>query len=171
VLGQTFSLELAAAVAGDDLDGSDDWQALDEFLAPSGAQDLRFTHALLRDVAYEGLPFRRRRDLHGRAGAAIVQRAGRHVDDQAELLSLHFFHAQRYESRVALLAARRGERADEMGERRRRPTSTGARCSHPATCRSSTRRTSRTPRRRSATSTSGSASSGRPPARTRGPGA
>ena len=97
VLGQTFSLELAAAVAGDDLDESDDWHALDEFLAPSGAQDLRFTHALLRDVAYEGLPFRRRRDLHGRAGAAIVQRGGRHIDDQAELLSLHFFHAQRYE--------------------------------------------------------------------------
>jgi class 3 adenylate cyclase/tetratricopeptide (TPR) repeat protein len=97
VLGQTFSLELAAAVAGDDLDGGDDWRALDEFLAPSGAHDLRFTHALLRDVAYEGLPFRRRRDLHGRAGSAIVARAGRHVDDQAELLSLHFFHAQRYE--------------------------------------------------------------------------
>jgi tetratricopeptide (TPR) repeat protein len=97
VLGQTFSLELAAAVAGDDLGGADDWDELDEFLAPSGSHDLRFTHALLRDVAYEGLPFRRRRDLHGRAGAAIVRRAGRQVDDQAELLSLHFFHAQLYE--------------------------------------------------------------------------
>ena len=107
VLGQTFSLELAAAVAGDDLDGTDDWDGLDDFLAPSGSQDLRFTHALLRDVAYEGLPFRRRRELHGRAGAAIVERAGQHADDQAELLSLHFFHAQHYEDawRYSLCAA------------------------------------------------------------------
>ena len=99
VLGQTFSLELAAAVAGDDLDGTRRVACARRVPgAIRRAANLRFTHALLRDVAYEGLPFRRRRDLHGRAGAAIVQRAGRrHIDDQAELLSLHFFHAQRYE--------------------------------------------------------------------------
>ena len=34
---------------------------------------IRFRHALIRDVAYEGLPFRRRRVLHGRAGDALLR--------------------------------------------------------------------------------------------------
>ena len=106
VLGQTFSVELARAVVGDELAGQADWDGLDGFLARSGSQDVRFTHALLRDVAYEGLPFRRRRDLHGRVGDALLQRAVR-GDEHAELLSLHFFNAQRYEDawRYSLLAA------------------------------------------------------------------
>ena len=106
VLGQTFSLELARAVVGDDLAAKAAWDDLDGFLVRSSSHDVRFTHALLRDVAYEGLPFRRRRDLHGRAGDAILRRAVR-GDEQAELLSLHFFNAQRYDDawRYSLLAA------------------------------------------------------------------
>jgi class 3 adenylate cyclase/tetratricopeptide (TPR) repeat protein len=105
VLGQTFSLDLAQAVVGD-LAGTADWVDLDGFLALSGSHDVRFTHALLRDVAYEGLPFRRRRDLHGRVGDAILTRSVR-GEEQAELLSLHFFNAQRYEDawRYSLHAA------------------------------------------------------------------
>jgi tetratricopeptide (TPR) repeat protein/class 3 adenylate cyclase len=107
VLGQTFSLELARAVVGEDLAGGADWDDLDQFLAPSGPHGVRFTHALLRDVAYEGLPFRRRRELHGRVGDAILERTASGDDEQAELLSLHFFHAQRYDDawRYSLLAA------------------------------------------------------------------
>lgn len=53
---------------------------------------LQFRHALVRDVAYAGLPFRLRRDLHAEVGRAIETRL---VDRaaEAELLSLHFFHA------------------------------------------------------------------------------
>ena len=36
----------------------------------------RFRHALIRDAAYEGLSYRRRRELHGRVAEAIEQREG-----------------------------------------------------------------------------------------------
>ena len=43
---------------------------LSEFIErdPYVAGGLRFRHALIRDAAYEGLPFRRRRKLHQRVG-------------------------------------------------------------------------------------------------------
>ena len=37
---------------------------------------LRFRNALIRDAAYEGLPYRRRRVLHDRVGETIEARAG-----------------------------------------------------------------------------------------------
>ena len=37
----------------------------------------RFRHALMRDAAYEGLPFRRRRELHARVGSADPRHVGR----------------------------------------------------------------------------------------------
>ena len=62
-----------------------------------------------RDAAYEGLSYRSRRSLHGRAGDAIEVAAGANPEDQAELLSLHFLHAQRHTDawRYALVAAER----------------------------------------------------------------
>ncbi|MGB9376954.1 MAG: tetratricopeptide repeat protein, partial [Mycobacteriales bacterium] len=69
---------------------------------------LRFGNALTRDVAYEGLPFRRRRQLHGRAGD-IIATAG-DLETRADLLALHFHFAERHEEtwRFGCLA---GERA------------------------------------------------------------
>jgi tetratricopeptide (TPR) repeat protein len=72
---------------------------------------VRFKHAMLRDTAYEELPFRRRRELHARAGTAIETGLGGHPESEAELLSLHFFHAQRFDAawryaRIAGLRAR-----------------------------------------------------------------
>jgi tetratricopeptide (TPR) repeat protein len=46
----------------------------------------------MRDAAYEGLPFRRRRELHARAGVMIVAAADEPMDE-AEVLSHHFFQA------------------------------------------------------------------------------
>jgi len=79
------------------------------FIKAEGHGRFRFEHQLIRDTAYEGLPFRLRKDLHGRAGEMLEANAA-DVDDVAELLSLHFFHANRADkawhySRVA------GERA------------------------------------------------------------
>ena len=70
---------------------------------------LRFRHTLMRDVAYEGLPFSRRRLLHEQVGRAIEASAAT-PESQCELLSMHFFHAGRHESawRYSVLA---GERA------------------------------------------------------------
>jgi tetratricopeptide (TPR) repeat protein len=63
------------------------------FLEPAGHGRFRFRHALIRAAAYQGLSFRRRRELHGRVGELLE--SGAPVEDQAELLSLHFFHAGR----------------------------------------------------------------------------
>ena len=57
----------------------------------------RFRHALLRDAAYEGLPYRRRRELHAAAGDAIARTSDAEAEDRAAILSMHFFHAHRYE--------------------------------------------------------------------------
>ena len=48
----------------------------------------------MRDAAYEGLPYRRRRQLHARVGSAILASSGGDHAEHAELLSLHFFLAE-----------------------------------------------------------------------------
>jgi class 3 adenylate cyclase/tetratricopeptide (TPR) repeat protein len=86
--------------------------ALAEFLELDGTRDLRFRHALLQEVAYEGLSYRRRRELHGLAGEAIERLNAADPDRAADVLGLHFARAQRNEeawhyARVAGDAARR----------------------------------------------------------------
>ncbi len=98
VLGGAFTQSWLAALLepdGQQLDPSV-WSRLGEFLVDEGASTRRFRHALMRDAAYEGLPFRRRRELHARAGETILREAGDRTEEYAELLSLHFFQAQRY---------------------------------------------------------------------------
>jgi class 3 adenylate cyclase/tetratricopeptide (TPR) repeat protein len=98
VLGATFSGELVADVLEGDAEASADsaaWDRLTEFVErdPYTAGAFRFRHALFRDAAYEGLSYRRRAELHAKAGAAYerLEQAGR--GEFAELLSLHFFNA------------------------------------------------------------------------------
>ncbi len=81
--------------------------ALGEFLAVDDLGNVRFRSALVRECAYEGLPYRRRRELHGRAAETLESRVGEEAE--AALLSLHYFHAQRYPEawRGARLAAQR----------------------------------------------------------------
>ena len=57
---------------------------------------LRFRNRLLRDAAYDGLTFRLRRQLHNRAGDSLVAANAQRRDEQPELLSFHYLHAQRY---------------------------------------------------------------------------
>jgi class 3 adenylate cyclase/tetratricopeptide (TPR) repeat protein len=110
VIGPSFSLDLLDRVllgeAGD-VRGTVIWGRLAEFVHVEAPGSIRFRHALFRDVAYEGLPYRRRRDLHQRVGDELERQKG---DEQAELLSLHFDRAQRYEKawRYSLIA---GDRA------------------------------------------------------------
>jgi len=82
---------------------------LSDFLVRERPGRIRFRNALMRDVAYEGLPFRRRKILHDQVGHAI-EGASSTPERQCELLSLHFFHAGRHEKawRYSVLA---GERA------------------------------------------------------------
>jgi class 3 adenylate cyclase/tetratricopeptide (TPR) repeat protein len=110
VLGMAFDVNLARALFDeqDDVD-SGVWRRLASFLEDQGAGRFRFQHALMRDVAYEGLPYRRRKQLHARVGNAILAS----TPDQAEVLSLHFFLAgdDRLAWRYSVIAARRAESA------------------------------------------------------------
>lgn len=113
VLGVSFTDDLVEAL----LEGEEQkldraaWWRLDEFVVPDGAGVHRFRHALMRDAAYEGLPFRRRRELHARVGDTICRRAGADDEDFAELLSTHYFHAQQHEDawKFSRVAGKRAE--------------------------------------------------------------
>ncbi|HEX4529105.1 MAG TPA: adenylate/guanylate cyclase domain-containing protein [Acidimicrobiia bacterium] len=97
VLGQAFSVDLLDAVVEPPL-GSDDpaWARLRDFIAREHDGHVRFENALVRDSAYEGLSFRLRRELHAKVADVIAAAAGDDRDTHAELLSLHYLHAERY---------------------------------------------------------------------------
>ena len=100
VIGARFELDLLADVLADELEDVGDlerWRRLGEFVAWEDTNTLRFTHDLFRTVAYEGLSFRRRREIHGRVATVLEQRAGAGAVELAPLLSLHFLHAEDYE--------------------------------------------------------------------------
>ncbi|MFC5177117.1 adenylate/guanylate cyclase domain-containing protein [Nocardioides taihuensis] len=92
VLGNVVDRGTLAGLVGDRLAG-DTLTRLAPFLEQRPDGHLRFRNALLRDVAYEGLPYRRRRALHEQVGTALE------VSDpeDAEVLSLHFAHAGRHD--------------------------------------------------------------------------
>jgi class 3 adenylate cyclase/tetratricopeptide (TPR) repeat protein len=113
VLGVSFS----GAVITDVLEGdptaasdSEAWDRLAEFVErdPDVPGAFRFRHALIRDGAYEGLSYRRRRELHGRVAEVLC----RHSPDAVELLSLHYHRADDKPStwRHSLEAGRRAQR-------------------------------------------------------------
>jgi class 3 adenylate cyclase/tetratricopeptide (TPR) repeat protein len=104
VVGATFTEELVGASLDEPPDPGI-WRRLAEYVDEQPDGQLRFRHALVRDAAYEGLPYRRRRELHERVGLTLESAADR-PEDEAELLSLHFFQAHDFErawrySRVA----------------------------------------------------------------------
>ena len=73
VLGMAFDVSLAGALFDerDDVDAGV-WRRLGAFVEDQGGGRYRFQHALMRDAAYEGLPYRRRKELHARVGNAIL---------------------------------------------------------------------------------------------------
>ena len=109
VIGTVFAADVLAEALCEKEDEAA-WGRLGDFLVDEGHGQHRFRHALLRDAAYEGLPYRRRRELHRRVGETIEGRAGDRSEDDAELLSLHFFHAHAFDKawRYSWIA---GERA------------------------------------------------------------
>jgi tetratricopeptide (TPR) repeat protein len=111
----SFDAALVEALLDDD-DATGDheaWQRLAPFMDDEGGGRYRFRHALIRDAAYEGLPYRRRRELHARVGSALLASAGDVEHEHAELLSLHFFLAGDYERswRYSTVAADRAKAA------------------------------------------------------------
>jgi class 3 adenylate cyclase/tetratricopeptide (TPR) repeat protein len=71
-------------------------EGLGEFLDPVAPGHWRFNHQLVREVAYEALPYGRRTELHALTAAAIERGAAGAPEQQAELLSIHLFHGAQY---------------------------------------------------------------------------
>jgi class 3 adenylate cyclase/tetratricopeptide (TPR) repeat protein len=96
VLGESAALDVVREVV-DELPERDDpaWARLEDFITWDD-DSLRFRNRLLRDTAYDGLTYRLRRQLHNRAGDSIVAAMAQRRDEQPELLSFHYLHAQRY---------------------------------------------------------------------------
>jgi tetratricopeptide (TPR) repeat protein len=112
VLGVSFSgAVIADVLEGDPTAASDSeaWDRLAEFVErdPDLPGAFRFRHALIRDGAYEGLSYRRRRELHGRVAEVLERR----TPDAVELLSLHYHRADDKPStwRHSLEAGRRAQ--------------------------------------------------------------
>lgn len=114
VLGARFELDMLAEIVREELPDAGNlahWERLAEFVAWDDAGRLHFLHDLFRAVAYEGLSFRRRAEIHGRVGAVLEERAGAAVADVAELLSLHYHRAAEHEKAwtYSVLAGRRAQ--------------------------------------------------------------
>jgi class 3 adenylate cyclase/tetratricopeptide (TPR) repeat protein len=68
------------------------WARLRDLFAEEPDGYLRFRRSLLRDAAYEGLPYKLRRRLHGAVAARIAQEAD-DLEEAAGILSLHYLIA------------------------------------------------------------------------------
>lgn len=66
------------------------------FLTIDASGWVQFQHSLIRDVAYAGLPFKTRRELHAQVGDAIAASSADHPSGQVELLSIHYSEAHRW---------------------------------------------------------------------------
>ncbi|GAA3772788.1 adenylate/guanylate cyclase domain-containing protein [Microbacterium kribbense] len=93
---------------GDAQSADDIADRLAEFVRPVDDGDLEFRHAMVRDVAYAGLPFRLRRSLHERVAVALASATDQPAS--SELLSLHFHAAGRHEQ-AWIHSLRAGEQA------------------------------------------------------------
>lgn len=110
VLGAPRLDDLDALVEGADIDPGT-WRRLDGFVEVAGGT-VTFRQPLLRDVAYEGLPFSLRKRIHARAGYRLEATAAADAGDAdaiADALSLHFHEAGEHDRswRYSRIAAER----------------------------------------------------------------
>jgi class 3 adenylate cyclase/tetratricopeptide (TPR) repeat protein len=97
VLGATFDPDLLQVALHDEATiDTELWERLRGLVNPDPDGGMRFRNTLVRDAAYEGLPFRRRRQLHGRVAEAI-EVAPDAVEEEAGALALHYSEARRHE--------------------------------------------------------------------------
>ncbi len=111
VLGDEFDEDLLLRMAGDQAaeQSADQLLAGLEGLIVATNGQLRFRHPILREVAYAGLPYRRRRELHAQA-AEVLETTTSAASDRPEILALHYFVAGRYDKAMEY-GWRAGERA------------------------------------------------------------
>ena len=111
VLGDEFPEDLLVEMFRDvapERSGTELLAGLSGLIVPTGHQ-LRFRHPILREVAYAGLPYKRRRELHAKA-AEVLEATTAAADRRPEILALHYFVARSYDKAMDY-GWRAGERA------------------------------------------------------------
>jgi class 3 adenylate cyclase len=112
VLGDEFPEDLLLQMFRDvapEESGTELLAGLSGLIVSTGHQLLRFRHPILREVAYAGLPYKRRRELHAKA-AEVLEANTAAADRRPELLALHYFVARNYDKAMDY-GWRAGERA------------------------------------------------------------
>ncbi|HEY6963039.1 MAG TPA: tetratricopeptide repeat protein [Gaiellaceae bacterium] len=92
VIGTSFDVDLLREILPDELDETDPWDRLAEFVERDEVGSIRFRHELVRAAAYDGLSFERRREIHFAVAYALERRGA-----QPAVLSLHFLVAELFE--------------------------------------------------------------------------
>jgi class 3 adenylate cyclase/tetratricopeptide (TPR) repeat protein len=103
IVGRQFWDAAVHYIGNEPVDSADDalWQRLRrrELVfqqgdsAFEGARQYLFSHSLLRDVSYESVLRRRRRDYHRRAAEWLARAAGERVDEFADVIAAHYAQA------------------------------------------------------------------------------
>jgi class 3 adenylate cyclase/tetratricopeptide (TPR) repeat protein len=120
VLGMSFEPERMLEVCSEDMDMPDraQWERLERVFARDPGGQIRFKRPALQEAAYASLPFKLRRELHGRLARAL-ERGG--PEANPALLAHHWLHAGDHvrAHRYALLGAQRARarfsHADAVG--------------------------------------------------------
>ncbi|HEX7273053.1 MAG TPA: adenylate/guanylate cyclase domain-containing protein [Casimicrobiaceae bacterium] len=113
VFGLTFHPRMLAWFAGEEGFSTPPqtiWDRIGDFFDEEPDGYLRFRRSLLRDAAYEGLPYKLRRRLHAIVATQLQEEVD-YPDEIASILSLHFFEAGEYQAarEYARVAAKRAE--------------------------------------------------------------
>jgi len=108
VIGARFDPQLVAELQPDLTRVDELAERLGEFVRLASAGGLEFRHAMVRDVAYAGLPYRLRRRTHERVATALEQSADPAAT--SALLSMHF-HAAGIPDKAWSYSLRAGDEA------------------------------------------------------------
>ena len=112
VFGLTFHPRMVSWLDVDDdaVPTEASWTRLQDLFETEPDGYLRFGRSLVRDAAYEGLPYKLRRRLHGLVASRLKEETA-NPDDAAGILSLHYFEAGDYGSawRYASIAGKRAQ--------------------------------------------------------------
>jgi len=115
VLGSSFPIEVLDQFLSIDEIAIDEATRteLDRFLDRDGDSRLRFRHAVVHEVAYQGLPYRRRRELHERAGEVVERMNAANPSVSADFLAYHYSQAGRHDKawKYSQVAAERAKSA------------------------------------------------------------
>ena len=111
VFGMDIDLELLGAVLGSRAAEVSRWERLSSLVRPVAAGVFRFGHDLFRQTIYEGVSFRRRRELHIRIGDLLETRVD--PQEQAALLATHYHLAEAHDPAWRYLV-RAGQQADRL---------------------------------------------------------